>query len=256
MNYDIFLLVRLASSRLPNKAMKKINNKHIIEYLINRLNQSKKTRNLIICTTDQKSDDPLVYFLEEKNIKYFRGNEHDILIRLQDTVKTYQSDFIVVVDGDDIYTDAYFVDRIIEEYEKTTADFITGEGFPHGFIPVGITRNALDKICKVKVSNNTETGYREFFTQTNLFNCRYIKPEEDMKFNKKLRLTLDYQEDYQLAQKIFSSLGNNFHLKDILTLFEKEPNLIKIIDNVDEKWKKYFSNNITDLTLKFTEVEK
>ena len=45
-------------------------------------------------------------------------------------------------------------------------------------------------------------------------------------------------------------------LKDILTLFEKEPNLIKIIDNVDEKWKKYFGNNITDLTLKFTEVEK
>ena len=256
MNYDIFLLVRLSSSRLPNKAMKKINNKHIIEYLINRLEQTKKTRNLIICTTDQKSDDPLISFLEEKNIKYFRGSEHDILIRLQDAAISYQSDFMVVVDGDDIYTDPYFVDRIIDEYEKTNADFITSDGFPHGFIPVGIARNALEKVCKIKVSSNTETGYREFFTQTNLFNCTYIKPEEDMKFNKKLRLTLDYEEDYQLAQKIFSALDNNFHLKDILTLFEKDPNLLKIIENVDEKWKKYFGNNVTDLTLKFTEEKK
>ncbi len=252
MNYGIFLLVRLGSSRLPKKAMKIIDDKPIIQYLLNRLQKSKKAQNLVVCTTEKKSDDLLVSFLEKQNIKYFRGSEHDLLIRLRDAAIFFKTDFVVVVDGDDIYTDPHFVDKVIEEYEKTDADFITADGFPHGFIPVGVTRKALEKICEIKVSDNTETGYREFFTQTNIFNCKYLKPEKDMKFSKKLRLTLDYEEDYELAKKIFSSLGNDFHLKDIIVLFENQPHLIKLIDGIDERWKKNFGNNMTDLTLKHT----
>lgn len=256
MNYDIFLLVRLDSSRLPKKAMKEINNKPIIKYLINRLTKSQKARNLVVCTTNKQSDDPLVNFLEGKNIKYFRGSQHDILVRLRDAAIFFKSDFVVVVDGDDIYTDPHFVDMVFDEYEKTHADYITADGFPHGFVPVGITRSALEKICKVKVSKNTETGYREFFTQTNLFNCKYFKPKKDIIFPKNLRLTLDYEEDFLLAKEIYGSLGNYFHLEDIITLFEKQPNLIKIVEGVDERWKQSFGNNITDLTLKYTEEIK
>ncbi len=250
MNYGIFLLVRLDSSRLPRKAMKVVNDKPIIQYLLSRLQKSNRVQNLIVCTTEKKSDDLLISFLERQNIKYFRGNEHDILIRLRDAATFFKIDFAVVVDGDDIYTDPYFIDRVIEEYEKTNADFITSDGFPHGFVPVGVTRTALEKICKIKMSNNTETGYREFFTQTNIFNCTYIKPKKDMKLFKKLRLTLDYEEDYELAKKIFHSIGNDFHLKDIITLFEHQPHLIKIIDGIDERWQKNFKNKMTDLTLK------
>ena len=162
----------------------------------------------------------------------------------------------MVVDGDDIYTDPHFVDMVFDEYEKTHADYITDDGFPHGFVPVGITRSALEKICKVKVSKNTETGYREFFTQTNLFNCKYFKPKKDIIFPKNLRLTLDYEEDFLLAKEIYGSLGNYFHLEDIITLFEKQPNLIKIVEGVDERWKQSFGNNITDLILKSTEEIK
>ena len=75
-----------------------------------------------------------------------------------------------------------------------------------------------------------------------------------MKFPKNLRLTLDYEEDYELAKKIFGSLGNDFHLKDIITLFENQPNLIKIINGVDKRWEKNFGNKMTDLSLKHTEA--
>jgi hypothetical protein len=59
-----------------------------------------------------------------------------------------------------------------------------------------------------------------------------------------------------LAKEIYGSLGNYFHLEDIITLFEKQPNLIKIVEGVDERWKQYFGNNITDLTLKSKEEIK
>jgi len=100
----------------------------------------------------------------------------------------------------------------------------------------------------------SETGYREFFTRTNLFDCRYLKPKKDLKFPKNLRLTLDYEEDYFFAKEIFSQLGNYFHLEDIIDLLEKKPELIKIIDGLDERWKDYYKNNFTDLSLKSNKV--
>ena len=250
MNYDLLIPVRLNSSRLPKKAIRQISNKPIIIFLIDRLKKSTKINQIVICTTLEKSDDPLVDLLNSEGIKYFRGNEKDILVRLHDASKYFQSEFVVVVDGDDIYTDPAYVDKIIMEFQKTNADFICGKNFPHGFVPVGIKSTALKKICDLKMTNDTETGYREFFTQTNLFKCKYIEPEGDEKFPDQLRLTLDYEEDYEIAKKIFTDLGNYFQIQDILEYIEKNPDLLKKMKELDLRWKKHWNKNITNLSLR------
>ena len=250
MNIDIFIPVRLASTRFPKKSLKKIAGKPIIKYLIERLQQAHKIRNIIVCTTNQKSDDPLIDYLKDEKIMYFRGNEKDILVRFLDTANKYNTDFIVSVDGDDIYTDPTYVDKIVDEYEKLKSDFIGSNGFPHGFVPVGIKKEALEKICKLKITNNTETGYRDFFTETNLFNCSYIEPTENFKFSKDIRLTLDYQEDLDLAVEIFKILGNNFQFDDIIKIFMEKPELIELTKGVDERWKKYWDVHVTDLSIR------
>ncbi len=250
MNIDIFIPVRLASTRFPKKSMKKIAGKPIIKYLIERLQNAHEIRNIIVCTTNQKSDDPLVEYLKNEKIMYFRGNEKDILVRFLDAANQYNTDFIVSVDGDDIYTDPIYVDKIVDEYKKSKSDFIGSNGFPHGFVPVGIKKEALEKICELKVTDDTETGYRDFFTKTKLFNCTYIQPSENVKFSKDIRLTLDYQEDLDLAVEIFKILGNNFQFKDIVKIFTKKPELIEITKGVDERWKKYWSKNVTNLSIR------
>ena len=108
----------------------------------------------------------------------------------------------------------------------------------------------MGKICKLKVTDDTETGYRDFFTKTKLFNCTYIQPSENIKFSKDIRLTLDYQEDLDLAVEIFKILGNNFHFKDIVKIFTEKPELIEITKGVDERWKKYWSKNVTNLSIR------
>ena len=242
--------VRLGSTRLPKKQMKIIKGKPILKHIVERLKHAKNIKDIVICTTTKKTDDPLVNYLKSENIKFFRGNEHDLLVRFRDASRQFKTNLIVIVDGDDIYTDPLYVDKVVEKFEKTNADYISGDGFPHGFVPIGIKRTALEKICKLKISDNTETGYREFFTDTNLFDCKYIKPKKDLKFPKNLRLTLDYKEDFLFAKEIIGQLGTNFHLKDILELLDKEPRLLKLIDGIDEKWNKYYKTNYTDLSIK------
>lgn len=260
MNIDIFIPARLNSARLPAKHLKKINGQPIIKHLVTRLQSAKKIRNIIVCTTELSSDNPLVEFLEKEKIFYFRGNDEDILVRLLDAAKHFETDIIVDVEGDDIYTDPFYVDAIVEEMENSDLDFVSGntstqnfgfqQGFPHGLIPAGIKRSALEKICILKQTNKTETGYKEFFTRSKLFKCKYLFPDPNLTFDENLRLTLDYPEDFNLATEIFNELGVNFHFQDILKLFNKKPNLLKITEPVIERWQQNYEKSTCDFSLK------
>lgn len=259
MNADIFIPARLDSKRLPEKHLLQINGKPILKYLIERLQTSKKIRNIIVCTTNSPTDEPLVNFLEHESIMYFRGSENDILDRFLKTATKYDTDIIVDVEGDDFFTDPLYVDKIVSEMQNTDVDFITGNssaesfdsnsGFPHGLVPMGIRTKALKKICQLKITNNTETGYKEFFMIPNLFKCKYLFPESKITFPENLRLTIDYKEDFELAKKIISELGNDFNFSKLLELFQQQPDLFSIVDPVIDKWKKNYQKNIPDLSL-------
>lgn len=249
MNYDVFIPIRLSNTRLPKKALKEINGIPVVQYLIDRIKKSKKIRNVVICTTNNENDNQLVEFLKKNNYLFYRGNENDILIRYLDAAHNFNTDFIISVDGDDIYSDPFYVDKMISEYEKTNADYIDMVDFPFGIASVGIKKYALEKVCKLKKTDNTETGYRLFFHNEQIFKIHKIRPE-NIKFPKDLRLTFDYQQDLELAEKIFGELGNDFHLEDIIRLFERKPELLQITANLEELYKQHWNKNVANTHLK------
>ena len=249
-NFDVFIPVRLSNTRLPNKAMKLVDEKPIILYLIERLQKSSKVRNVVVCTTTNESDEPLISLLEKMKILVFRGNEKDILMRYLDASKKFDTDFVISVDGDDIYTDPSYVDKIISIFEKNNYDYVDMVKFPFGIASVGIKVSSLEKICKLKNTDDTETGYRLFFTENKIFKIYELKPPDNFLFPKNLRLTLDYEEDLLLAKKIFKELGNDFHLSDILQLFKNSPDLLKITENLEKKYKEHWDSNVTDTSIR------
>ncbi len=246
MNTDIFILARSASNRLPGKHMREINGKPVIEILINRLKKSKKIRHIVVCTTNLASDDKLSKFLKEKNIECFRGVDKDILKRLLDAAKYYNTDIIIDLSGDKIYTDTDYVDKVAKILQNEDVDFVRGNNskskfdpsdhFVHGIIPGGFKVNTLEEICKRKKSNNTEDGYTEFFTSENFVKKSYIIPDVDFNITKKIKLDLDYLEDLDLAKKLFNYLDNDFHMNDILKIFLENPNLVKITESKLDEW--------------------
>ena len=144
-----------------------------------------------------------------------------------DAAKYFGTEIIIDVEGDKIYTDPKYVDLIVNSLQNSDVDFITGndslEKFDptfwfHGFVPAGFKVNALAKICELKKTNNTETGYKEFFTSNNIIKCKFLLPESDISIPEKNRFTLDYPEDYELCKKIFQELGNNFGVKEVINL--------------------------------------
>lgn len=258
MNADVFILARLGSSRLKEKHLKLINGKPAIDLLVDRLKTAKKVRNIVVCTTTHASDDKLVDLLQNRGTIFFRGSEKDVLARFLDAAKQFKTDIIVDVEGDKIYTDPFYVDKIITTMENNDVDFVIGsqsqkfdptDHFTHGIIPAGVRVNALEKLCRLKKASDTETGYKEFFTSQDIFSKKYVNPEMIPKNAKKIRLTLDYQEDLDLANLIFKELGDGFGLQDITDLFNRKPELTKLTDSIIKKWENNYKNHITDLSL-------
>ena len=259
-NSHIFIPVRLSSQRLPAKHLKQVNGEIILLKLIKRLKKCQKISKIIVCTTTDNSDDPLIEILEKESILYYRGNKNDIIARFLDAAKFFKTDLIIDVEGDKIYTDPFFVDNVVTELEKPNIDFVIGNdsheefneynNFISGFIPAGIKKTALEKLCKIKKSDNTETGYREFFTKMKIFNCIYLVPERLQMNSNDVRLTLDYEEDLELANKIFKELGDNFSSNDIVELLKQKPSLIEITKPLIKKWEEHYQKNITTLDIK------
>ena len=251
---DVFILARLNSTRLPKKQLKKIGNEPILKILVNRLKKSKNIRNIVICTTNKKTDDPLVSFLKKEKILYYRGSEKDVLKRMLGAAKKFDTDIIIDVEGDKIYTDIKLMDLVIKQFlnsknefviaSRNKKDFEPTDHFIHGIFPAGFRTSILEKICNKKKTNNTETGYKELFFEKGICKKTFVTIPTKSNIPNEIRLTLDYPEDLELAKRIFAELGNNFGYKDILKIYNKNPEIFKITKKVLDKWKINYQNNI------------
>jgi len=258
MQTDIFIPARLGSKRLPLKHLKEINNIPIIIHLVNRLKNCKSIKNIVVCTTTSSSDDPLADFLKQKQIQIFRGNELDILQRFLNAANEFNTEIIIDVEADKIYTDPKYIEEISQKMNNSDIDFMAGnnslatfdpEFIFHGFIPAGIKVDALKKICKLKKTNNTETGYKEFFTSNDFIKKKFLIPETDLSVLKNFRFTIDYPEDLELAKIIFSNLGTYFDTRQLLKFIKENPNLQEIINPIIKKLKENYEQNITEFRL-------
>jgi len=251
MNIDVFVLARLNSSRLPKKHFKEINDKPAIYHLIHRIKKAKEIRKIIVCTTKLKSDDELVNYLKKEKVEVFRGESNDVIKRILDAAKFYHTDVIIDVEGDKIYTDPKYIDKISKEFQKSQIDFIIGNDSLtkfnpshgiHGIIPAGINIDAIKRINNLKKTNDTETGYKEYFLG-NKFKVKYLVPQCTKKFPKNLRLFLDYPEDLELARKIFQKLGNEFDVNSLLDFLKKNQGFLEIIQPVVKRWSENYKNS-------------
>ncbi len=250
MKFSIFIPVRLQSKRLPKKALKEIDGKPMIQLLIERLQKIKDVENIIVCTTDHYTDDELVVFLEKINVLFFRGSINDILDRFLKTAQKFKTDFIIVVDGDDIYSDPNHIEKMISEYKKSSADCYHIVGVPIGFTPIGFKTSTLTKICSLKNTTDTETGYGQFFLNKKLFKIHEIYFKLKTPFHEDLRMSLDYETDFQIAKKIFKEFGNDFHMEDILKFLSEHPKTLNELIKLQTKWNQHWNENLSDTSIR------
>ena len=250
MDIAAFIPVRLSSTRLPSKALLTLHGKPCIQNLIERVRRAKKPDLIVLCTTTNPSDDRLVEVAKKLNIAYFRGSEVDILERYRQAAMKFNVKHIVNIDGDDIFCEPAFIDRTSKEIMTANVDFVMWKNMPLGATPLGIKYDALEKICFLKETENTETGWAKFFTETGLFQVKYLTSDDQELNDTNIRLTLDYPEDLKLFEEIYNNLKEPFSLKDIVRLLHEKPELLKINENLKEIYEQNFNKKATKVKMK------
>ena len=229
MKTAVTITVRMKSKRLPGKAMKNLIGKPMIELLIGRLKYANLPDEIILCTSTNIQDNILVEVAKKNHIKWFRGDEMDVLKRLRDAAKKYKIDFIVSTTGDNPLTDPHYIDKLISKFKETDADYITCLDLPLGAFSYGVKVHALEKVVELKKEMDTEI-WGVYFTETNLFKIEKMEVESQLK-HPEMRFTVDTPEDFRLMGEIYGRLyraDKLIELLDVINLFKENPMLMEI----------------------------
>lgn len=231
---------RMGSERLPNKVMKDLLGKPMIEYTLTRLKGCKYIDDIILATTDKEEDNILAEYVLNLGYNVFRGNENDVLKRYKDTNDLYNGDIIIRVTGDCPLIDSVIVDNVITYFLANTYDYVrldVPDTFIRGFDVEIFSKEALDRVYSI-VSQKDEAIYKEHVTlymyrHLDEFNIGFVKGNEF--YNKDYRLCVDTIEDFNLVEKIYRHFGNvNVCAKDIVKYLDNN-NEILINKSVSQK---------------------
>lgn len=225
---------RMSSTRLPGKVlMKTQNGSSMLEFMVKRLKQSKLIHEIVVATTTNKADDPIVNLCENLKIKYYRGSESDVLIRVLNAHVLTKSDIIVELTGDCPLIDVNLVDNMILKYLNSDFDYVSNShirSYPDGFDVQVFSCKLLKKISLITNDPYDRENVSSFIYRSGKYSTYGYLANID-EFWPELRVTLDDHGDYELINEIinyFYSINNpDFNVKDVVKYLR---NNMKLLD--------------------------
>ena len=196
---------RLTSSRLPDKVVMPLGKagKTIAEHVYERLSRSEKIDKVVFAIPTGERNDELEQFLSARGIPCFRGSEDNVQERFIGCIRQYQPEVVVRATSDNPFVDWQQADLQIEAL--SCCDYVTTKGAPLGTGVEVFYAEGLEEACR-KVTSDRErehvTPY--LYTHPERFQVKHIPYRLSLEGD--YRLTVDTDDDYQLAQHVYDAL--------------------------------------------------
>ncbi|MGE4065080.1 MAG: NTP transferase domain-containing protein [Rhodospirillaceae bacterium] len=233
---------RMGSSRLPGKVLMDINGKPSLSRLLARLRACRHLDDVVIATSTDPKDDAVAAWAESEGVSVYRGSEDDVLQRVVDAQQFMKSDIVVEVTGDCPLLSAHVIDLGIETFFTNDADVVTNArvpSFPMG-ADVQVFRTADLAWVAANISDAAVREHVSLYFYENPDKYRVIHLVAPTRWQgPRYRLQLDYEEDLRFIREIYARLeprfGGTFDLDEIMDLLRREPALVDINIDCEEK---------------------
>jgi spore coat polysaccharide biosynthesis protein SpsF len=239
---------RMGSTRLPGKVLLDIEGKPMLHRDLDRNLEAKTVDEVVIATTVKPADDAIIESVSAYNhprVSTYRGSEDDVLDRYYQAAKQAKADIVVRITSDCPLVDPDIIDQVIQlllddpslDYAANVLGDLT---YPRGLDVQACTFATMEKMWSVA----TEAEDREHVTlylrkHPEEFKTAKIQSDVDLST---YRWTVDEEDDLRLVREIYKrllSVNPHFRMKDVLALFEKEPELFNINHHVHQKLAQY-----------------
>ncbi len=233
---------RMTSTRLPGKILMPLCGKPVMQHMIERHRRSTFTDEVVVATTVNAADDPVVRLCEEMNCPYFRGSEADVLGRIVDAGVKHSADILVQGMADSPLVDWRIIDQLILMLDEGGYD-VTSNEFGHDKYPDGFDMRVYRfPVLQSFAKNNSAPEYREHAgyhirNGEGEYMRGLLRATGDMLWPE-LRLTLDTKEDYQLISAVYDALwsqNEDFSADDVVRFLTSHPELVAINANIVQK---------------------
>ena len=230
---------RIGSSRYRGKVLKKIRSKEIILLQILRLKKCKNIKKIIVAIPNNKDNLILKNFLISHTIDFFTGSENNVLKRYYDCSVKNNVKHILRITADCPLIDPYLIDQLALKYSSTKKlDYLSNiieRSYPVGMDAEFFSFKALKDAFRNAIYKDDKEHVTKYFLRSDKFIKKNISFKDDYS---KLRLTLDYKEDFKLINRVFKNFTNiYFSLNDIIKFYKNNISLFKNHQNKINKKK-------------------
>ncbi len=217
----------MGSSRVPGKAMLDLAGHPLIWHMIDRVRRVEHIDQIVLATTVDLRNDPLVAFAETCGIPCVRAEaEDDLAERIAKAFHMTGSDYLLKVGGDCPLIDVDVLQIMADTALKDGGDFISNR--VRWSYPLGLSADVVSREATLWCDKHlTKDEERELFAlylrdHPEQFKVTSIEQNEDQSHHV---WTVDEPEDVPFMQDIFHNLyseGAVFGMYDVLSYLAKE----------------------------------
>ncbi|WXR62336.1 GNAT family N-acetyltransferase [Peptostreptococcaceae bacterium AGR-M142] len=233
----VIIQARYNSTRLKGKVLKNILDKPLLYYSVKRSSLSKYADKVIVAISNSDDDDKIKLWCDENNIISYVGDEHNVLRRYYEAAKENNLNTIIRVTSDCPFVDPKIIDMLILEFLNFDYDYISNRvverTWPHGLDVEIFSFEALKKAYNEAVLDIEKEHVTSYILKNkDIFRAKESKLDKNLS---NFRLTVDYEEDFELSKILLENLikksGIDFDWKDIIKFMKKNKDLVKINEN-------------------------
>ncbi len=203
-NTGIILQARLASARLPFKALAPIAGQPLLVHCIERLQAG--GHRVILATTDRPEDEALASIAVAHGAEVFRGDATDVLARYLGAAEAFGLDRVVRATGDNPAVETGGPARVLAAL-TSGADYVIEDGLPYGACVEAFTRDALTRAAatclRPQDREHVPIGMR---SNPDRFRIRVIQAPAALT-RPDLRFTVDTRADLLYMRDVFRAVG-------------------------------------------------
>ena len=218
---------RMGSTRMPNKVMKPIGGIPMIELLLSRLAIASKVDQIVVATSVDPRNRPLIEHVRKLGFACEQGSENDVLDRFVSAAKSHQADVIVRITGDCPLVDPALVDEVIYGFKASKVDYFsntTPPTYPDGLDIEVFTFKALERASRETSNPFDREHVTPYIRESGRFTTAALQNSQDLS---KLRWTVDELADFAVIEKVFQHFSPriDFGWGEVLDLQQQRPSI-------------------------------
>jgi spore coat polysaccharide biosynthesis protein SpsF len=261
---------RMGATRLPGKVLHDIAGQPMLVRVVERARRASQLDGFVVATTTEVQDDAVAELCWERGFPCFRGDPQDVLDRYYQAARQTGAEVIVRITADCPVIDPLLIDETVQlvtghcslvtdhfDFSANRLPPPWGRTYPIGLDVEACTFAALERAWQEAnqpyqrehvmpylyegvnlqpATCNLQLATRNLQIGVSPHGFHVASLNHDPDYGA-LRWTVDTPEDMELIRQVYARFGgsDDFSWRDILALFEREPELAKLNASIKAK---------------------